>query len=226
MVGEGHQLGQPGNPSPTPGPRGGQRAPGCYTHPAPNHAAGGTVERSGGGTRKGSPGMRQWFKQVRSDLRTIIHYFWPCARSGDLVLLSIIWAGIGISTLAHDPERTLVVVEILGPWVRASLWIGSAVIAFVVATHGPGYIHGIDKWGFAALMVPVSIRGLSYWVAWGIGVLGVDSKYGSTDLWPNAVVCTAAAIHIYRLARRPELTDEVQTRARLFNSRKRRREPA
>jgi hypothetical protein len=166
--------------------------------------------------------MRHWLGQVRHDLQAIIHYLWPCRRSGDLILLAIIWTGVGISTFNNDPERTVVIVEFLGPWFRASLWIGAAIIAFVVATHGPGYIHGIDKWGFAALMVPVAIRGLSYWVAWGIGVLGIDSKYGSTALWPNAVVCTAAAIHVYRQARRPELPKEVETRARAYNARRRR----
>jgi hypothetical protein len=173
--------------------------------------------------------MRHWFRQVKRDLGTIIHYFWPCRRSGDLILLAIIWAGVGISTLNNDPERTLVIVEFFGPYVRAGLWIGAAIIAFIVATHGPGYVHGIDKWGFAALMVPVAIRGLSYWVAWGIGVLNIDSKYGSTALWPNAVVCTAAAIHVYRQARRPEIPHEVETRARAYNARhrpRRDREPA
>jgi hypothetical protein len=170
--------------------------------------------------------MRQWFGQVRRDLATIIHHFWPCARSGDLVLLSIVWFAVGVNTFNHDPERTVVVVELLGPYVRAALWIGAAVIAFIVATHGPGYIHGIDKWGFAALIVPVAIRALSYWVSWGIGVLGIDSQFGSVSLWPSAVAWTAVGIFVYRLGRRPELTHEVQDRARLFNARKRRREPA
>lgn len=170
--------------------------------------------------------MRQWLRRVHADLRAITHYLWPCTRSGDLILLAIVWFAIGIDTFKHDPERTLVVVEFLGPYVRAGLWIGAAVIAFVVATHGPGYIHGIDRWGFAALIVPVSIRALSYWVAWLIGVFGVDSKYGSVELWPSAVACTAAAVFIYRFARRPELTSEVQKRARVFNARHRPRESA
>jgi hypothetical protein len=171
--------------------------------------------------------MRHWLGQVRHDLATIIHHFWPCARSGDLVLLSVVWAAIGVDTLNNDPERTLVIVEFFGTWLRASLWIGAAIIAFVVATHGPGYVHGIDKWGFAALIVPVSIRAISYWVAWAIGVLNIDSQYGSVSLWPGALAWSAVGIFIYRLGRRPELTSEVQDRAKVFNARKRRRrEPA
>jgi hypothetical protein len=167
--------------------------------------------------------MRHWLGQVSRDLRVIIHHFWPCARSGDLVLLSIIWFAVGVNTLNHDPERTVVIVELLGPYIRAALWFGAAIIAFVVATHGPGYVHGIDKWGFAALMIPVAIRALSYWVAWGIGISGIDSPYGSVALWPGAVSWTVVGIFVYRLGRRPELPAEVQRGALRFNARHRNR---
>ena len=120
-------------------------------------------------------------------------------RSKDLLLLAVIWCVVGFFATRGDPDPNYKVpLEYIGEPARIAVWYGGALAAVISVLRGPGR----DSWGFALLTIAPAMRAISYWVAWILGVIGID---GAEPLWPDAILWTAVSLVVYRFARRPEL---------------------
>jgi len=123
-------------------------------------------------------------------------------RGGVLLILGVIWVFIGISTIL-DPYAGVgrnrgLFHEALPVWLRATLWIGTALLALSSAWRVAGRR---DDWGYMALILMPTVRAMSYLWAWLIDLFG---GHGDPTGWLGALVWATLAILVYTISGWPE----------------------
>ena len=96
-------------------------------------------------------------------------------RGRALLMLAVVWVMIGLAVMFRpDPDIAhRLPIEYAPHWIRAAIWWIPAGIAVVTAW----WPVGKDKWGYVALVIPVAFRGISYTIAFALGVL-TGNAYG------------------------------------------------
>jgi len=124
-------------------------------------------------------------------------------RGGVLLILGVIWVFIGISTIV-DPSAGFgadhqgLFHEGLPSWLRATLWIGTALFALSSAWRVAGRR---DDWGYMALILMPIVRTASYAWAWLIHLTG---GHGDPTGWLGALVWATLAILVFTISGWPE----------------------
>lgn len=98
-------------------------------------------------------------------------------------------------------------IEFLPLWLRVAVWWVPAVVAGIVSFWPPGFA----RWGYAALMVPIALRGFSYLTAAAFWLLEkpfpqVDVLGESGAVWP-ALFWLGTTAFVGLLAGWPEPVD-------------------
>jgi len=122
-------------------------------------------------------------------------------RGAVLLILGVIWFFIGISTIT-DPYasgRNLSLFhESLPSWLRATLWIGTALLALSSAWRAAGRR---DDWGYMGLILMPTVRAMSFLWAWLVDLF--DGKGDATG-WLGAIVWGTVTILVYTISGWPE----------------------
>lgn len=126
-------------------------------------------------------------------------------RGGVLLILGVIWMVIGISAVIDpyvgigggDPQQGLFH-EALPVWLRATLWIGTGLLAVSFAWRTAGRR---DDWGYMALILMPIVRTASYGWAWLVHLTG---GHGDPSGWLGAIVWATFAILVYTISGWPE----------------------
>jgi len=123
-------------------------------------------------------------------------------RGAVLIILGIIWAFIGISTIT-DPyagagRNQGLFHEALPVWLRATLWIGTALLALSSAWRVAGRR---DDWGYMGLILMPTVRAMSYLWAWLIDLFGGQ---GDPTGWLGFIVWGTVTILVYTISGWPE----------------------
>lgn len=119
-----------------------------------------------------------------------------------LLILGVIWFFIGLSTIT-DPYAGVgrnqgLFHETLPSWLRATLWMGTALLALSSAWRAAGRR---DDWGYMGLILMPIERAASYTWAWLIHLTGGN---GDPSGWLGAVVWATIAILVYTISGWPE----------------------
>jgi len=135
---------------------------------------------------------RLWMKRPSTNLGR---------RGAVLLFLGVIWLFIGISTIT-DPYASGrnhgLFHEALPPWLRATLWIGTALLALSSAWRVAGRR---DDWGYMGLILMPTVRSMSFLWAWMIDLLG---GIGDPTGWLGAIVWGTVTILVYTISGWPE----------------------
>jgi len=131
----------------------------------------------------------------------------PAARLGRrgavLLMLGVIWFFIGIGTITDpygpDGNRNMGLFhEVLPSWLRAILWMGTALAALSAAWRPAGRR---DDWGYMALILMPIIRTASYTWAWLTNMFG---GHGDPTGWLGAIVWGTVAVLVFTISGWPE----------------------
>ncbi len=100
-------------------------------------------------------------------------------RGASLLILAGLWASIGVSLLttpeAAVPPNASLFHRLIPIWIRAALWIGTALIAAWYALRPR---QRADSLGFAALIFMPLERTASFFVGWAISLItGGEAGY-------------------------------------------------
>jgi len=125
-------------------------------------------------------------------------------RGAVLLILGVIWLFIGISIIA-DPyaggsRNQGLFHEALPPWLRAPLWIGTALLALSSAWRPAGRR---DDWGYMALILMPTVRAMSYLWAWLIHLVPGPPN-GAPTGWLGFIVWGTVVILVYTISGWPE----------------------
>jgi len=125
-------------------------------------------------------------------------------RGAVLLILGVIWLFIGISTIA-DPYasggRNLGLFhEALPSWLRATLWIGTALLALSSAWRAAGRR---DDWGYMALILMPIVRAMSYLWAWLLNLIP-GPPVGDPTGWLGFIVWGTVAVLVFTISGWPE----------------------
>jgi len=123
-------------------------------------------------------------------------------RGAVLLILGVIWFFIGISIIT-DPRVGIgqnqgLLHEESPTWLRATLWIGTALFALSSAWRIAGRR---DDWGYMALILMPLVRTMSYLWAWLINLFGGQ---GDPAGWLGFVVWGTVTILVYTISGWPE----------------------
>jgi len=138
---------------------------------------------------------RLWLKHPASHLGR---------RGTVLLILGVIWFFIGISTLidpyaSGGPELGLFH-QALPPWLRATLWMGTALVAVASAWRTAGKR---DDLGYMALILMPTVRAASFTWAWIIHLIpGVPN--GDPNGWLGAIVWGTVTVLVFTISGWPE----------------------
>jgi len=123
-------------------------------------------------------------------------------RGAVLLILGVIWFFIGISTItdpyAGGSRNQGLFHEALPPWLRATLWIGTALLALSSAWRVAGRR---DDWGYMALILMPTVRAMSYLWAW---LIDLFDGQGDPTGWLGAIVWGTVTILVYTISGWPE----------------------
>jgi len=123
-------------------------------------------------------------------------------RGAVLLILGVIWLFIGISIIA-DPyaggSRNQGLFHEESPsWLRATLWITTALFALSAAWRPAGRR---DDWGYMALILMPTVRAMSFLWAWLINLFGGQ---GDPVGWLGFIVWGTVVILVYTISGWPE----------------------
>jgi len=123
-------------------------------------------------------------------------------RGAVLLILGVIWFFIGISTIT-DPRVGIgqsqgLFHEESPSWLRAALWIGTALFALSSAWRIAGRR---DDWGYMALILMPLVRTMSYLWAWLINLFGGQ---GDPMGWLGVIVWGTITILVFTISGWPE----------------------
>lgn len=130
------------------------------------------------------------------------------------LLFGAAWIFYGISIILEPPRNLpglFQVTNYIHPAIYGGMWIVSGCIAM---TAGMNKGRKIDRWGFAALIVPPLLRGVVSVLSWIGLLLGWDS--GDPRGWSSALIWISSALAIQIVAGWPEPHVTVPGRRHFF----------
>lgn len=121
-------------------------------------------------------------------------------RGRGLLLLGLVWITVGGNILTDGKAAGGVVfpLTILDPPIRSALWIASGALAVWFAVKGAGRER--TKFAFAFLVVPPSLRALSFAYGW---IVYVCTGRGIDDGWLHAIAWGLVVLFVLHEASAP-----------------------
>jgi len=125
-------------------------------------------------------------------------------RGAVLLILGVIWLFIGISIIA-DPyagggRSQGLFHEALPTWLRATLWITTALFALSAAWRVAGRR---DDWGYMALILMPTVRAMSFLWAWLVHLIPGPPD-GDPTGWLGFIVWGTVTVLVYTISGWPE----------------------
>jgi len=125
-------------------------------------------------------------------------------RGAVLLILGVIWVFIGISTLVDPyasggPELGLFH-QALPPWLRATAWMVTALVAIASAWRVAGKR---DDLGYMALILMPMVRTASFTWAWLIHLIPGGAN-GAPNGWLGAIVWGTVTVLVFTISGWPE----------------------
>lgn len=121
-------------------------------------------------------------------------------RGRGLLLIGAVWIMVGINVLTDGPSVGGVVwpLTLLDPPLRSALWIVTGAGGVLAALTGAGRAR--TKFAFAALVIPPSLRSLSFFYSW---VQSWFTDQGTADGWVHGIAWALIVLMVLHEASAP-----------------------